>query len=244
MVIWTCILVVLAGAPLAGFALMRAADTVRGDTLFPSGIKDPAPSPTLRDSRNRVAVPLGAISPYLRKAVLASEDRRFRTFTAVDPIGILRAAYFDLSTGTFDQGGSTITEQLVKNLFVKPAVRDDKQLARRLAEAVLAFQYARSHTRSQILCNYLNTVYFGNGAYGVEAASRTYFGVPAARLDPAQAATLAGIIKAPSTMNPIINPKAAAKQRDIVLKDMLDQGIISKSRYERAVTKSVGARGS
>lgn len=231
---------VLVGAPLAVFALKRAADTVRRDTLFPSGLNDPAPTSTRYDSSNHLAVPLGEISPYLRKAVLASEDRRFKTFPAVDPIGVLRAAYADLSTGTFDQGGSTLTEQLMKDLFIKPAVRDDKQLARRLAEAVLAVQYARSHTRSQILRNYLNTVYFGNGAYGVESAARFYFGVSASQLDPAQAATLAGLIRAPSTLNPLANPKAAIKQRDIVLKTMLDQGLISKARYEGTVTRSLG----
>ncbi len=232
------VLAILIAVLLAGITTIRAATTVRGNTLSPAGIADPAPN--LPDPQSRGMVPLGRISPYLRQAVIATEDRRFHTFSAVDPVGIARAVYVDLSTGTFDQGGSTITEQLMKELFVKPQTRDQKLLPRRLAEVILALQYAQSHTKSQILQNYLNTVYFGNGAYGAEAAAQSYFGVPVNELNLAQAATLAGTIRAPSTLDPLRYPKAALERRAVVLRGMLDQGLITKTQYERALREPLG----
>lgn len=224
---------ILMAVVLAGITVVRAAATVKGNTLSPAGITDPAPD--LPGSQNRVVVPLSGISPYLREAVIATEDQRFYTFPAVDPVGIARAAYADLSSGTFGQGGSTITEQLMKELFIKPQARDQKLLPRRLAEAILALEYAQSHTKSQILQNYLNTVYFGHGAYGAEAAARSYFGVSADKLSLARAATLAGLIRAPGNLDPLLHPKAALARRNGVLRDMMEQGFISKARYERAL---------
>jgi membrane peptidoglycan carboxypeptidase len=219
-----------AGTLLGAFAVVGAREYVRGGTLSPAGIKKPTPElPGDRPVR-----PLGEMSRYLPEAVIAVEDDDFRSFPAVDPIAIGRAALADLSAGDARQGGSTLTEQLMKQLFVKPRARTEKLLSRRLDESVLAVEYARYHSEGKILCNYLNTVYFGEGAYGVEAASRVYFGVSADKLRLDQSATLAALIQDPGYLNPLKHPKAAIERRDLVLKDMLDHGYISKRLYERA----------
>jgi membrane peptidoglycan carboxypeptidase len=223
--------VVVALVPLVWFTLREAASTVRGDTLSPAGLERPVP-PGIPERLET--------SPMLREAVVAAEDRRFYTFPAVDPIGIGRAAVVDLSSGSFSQGGSTITEQLMKQLFIKRSLRGQKLLQRRLAEAILATRYAASHNESRILDNYLGTVYFGNGAYGVQEASRTYFGVPASRLDASQAATLAGLIRAPSALDPLQHPRAALQRRNEVLREMESQGFISKAAYEASVRQPLG----
>lgn len=221
------VILALAGA----FAVVSARRYVEGGTLSPNGIEKPAP----KLPHNRPLVPLGNISPYLPEAVIAVEDNDFKTFPAVDPIAIGRAALADLSGGSFGQGGSTITEQLMKQLFIKPQARDKKLLGRRLDESVLALEYARYHTRAQILRNYLNVVYFGEGAYGAQAASRTYFGVPAGRLDLDQAATLAALIQDPGYLDPRKHPGATIKRRNLVLEDMLRQKLISRPVYDKAV---------
>ena len=137
---------------------------------------------------NRTAVPRDEISPWLPKATVAMEDRRFYEHGGIDPVGILRAVVADVSAGHFVQGGSTITQELVRNLYLS----QQKTLQRKVVEACLAVKLARAWPKATILTAYLNDVYYGNHAYGIQAAAETYFSVPASRLSLEQAAVLAG----------------------------------------------------
>ena len=139
------------------------------------------------------------------KSTVAIEDRRFYHHGGVDPIGILRELVADVSAGHIVQGGSTITQELVRNLYLSR----EKTLQRKVVEACLAVKLARTWSRDRILTAYLNDVYYGNHAYGIEAAAETYFSVPASRLTLAQAALLAGLPQAPSYYDPLHNPAAA-----------------------------------
>ncbi|MBS3808853.1 MAG: PBP1A family penicillin-binding protein, partial [Desulfobacterales bacterium] len=134
---------------------------------------------------------------------------------------------------SFEEGASTITQQLAKTLFLTP----EKSLERKLKEAILALQMERRYTKDEILELYLNQVYFGSGAYGVETAARTYFGKPVSELNLAECALIAGLPKSPSTYSPLINPELALKRRDLVLRQMLETGKIKKQTYEKAVDK-------
>ena len=163
--------------------------------------------------QNRNPVPYHSIPRTLIDAVLDTEDHAFFQHGAIDVRSLLRAASTDLASGQARQGGSTITQQLVKNTIVGP----EKTLSRKVHEAVDAVRLQDTLTRRQILGDYLNTVYFGNGAYGVEAAAETYFGVPVALLHPAQSAMLAGLIQDPGGYDPILHPGAARARRDTVL---------------------------
>jgi membrane peptidoglycan carboxypeptidase len=163
---------------------------------------------------NRTAVARGAISPWMPKATVAIEDRRFYQHGGIDPVGILRALVADVSAGHIVQGGSTITQELVRNLYLSR----DKTLQRKVVEACLAVKLARAWSKDRILTAYLNDVYYGNHAYGVEAAAETYFSVPASRLTLEQAALLAGLPQAPSYYDPLHNPAAALGRRDAVLR--------------------------
>ena len=142
-------------------------------------------------------------------AVIAIEDRRFYSHFGVDPIGLTRAVFNNLTRGRFSQGGSTLTQQLAKNLFLKP----ERTLERKVQEVLLALWLERKHSKDQILEMYLNRVYFGSGSYGVEAASRRYFGKSARDVTLAEAAMLAGLLKAPSKLSPARDPKAAEDAR-------------------------------
>src|SRR5437763_9453752 len=146
----------------------------------------------------RFFVPLAQIPQSLRDAVIATEDRRFYSHWGVDPIGIARAVLQNYRRGRIVEGGSTITQQLAKVLFLTP----DKSLGRKLREAVLALELERRYSKDRILEMYLNHVYFGQGAYGVEAAARSYFGTPGAELSLREAALLAGLPRAPSSYSP------------------------------------------
>jgi membrane peptidoglycan carboxypeptidase len=234
---WVAVLLVLLfvafgmlAALLIGYAAISAKSEVRGGKLFPTGIKRDAPALPL----GRAALPLSGMSHYLPEAIVAVEDNEFKIFPAVDPVALTRAALADISDGSFRQGGSTITEQLMKQLFIKPRMRGEKLLGRRLDDSVLALEYRLYHTRSQILRNYLSVVYFGEGAYGVGPAARTYFGVPADKLDLAQSATLAGVVQSPGYLDPLQHPESALRRRNLVLEDMLNQKLISRSGYETA----------
>src|SRR3989449_4236875 len=146
----------------------------------------------------RIFVPLAHIPQSLRDAVIATEDRRFYHHWGIDPIGIARAIYQNYRRGRIVEGGSTITQQLTKVLFLTP----DKSLDRKLKEAFLALQLERRYSKDRILEMYLNQVYFGHGAYGVEAAARTYFGKSVSELNVREAALLAGLPRAPTTHSP------------------------------------------
>lgn len=164
------------------------------------------------------------LPPYVVAAVLAVEDRRFYDHFGIDPIGLARAMYTNIKARRWVQGGSTITQQLAKNLFLTP----DKKLKRKVQEAVLALIIEYQHSKNEILTSYLNRVYFGSGAYGIDAASRTYFGHGAKEVTLWEGAVLAGLLKAPSRFSPSSNPKLARDRAKTVLKAMEAAGYIGK----------------
>lgn len=183
---------------------------------------------------NRKPVPLNDISPYLRDATIAIEDHRFYHHFGLDIEGILRAAYIDLFGGNpTREGASTLTQQLVRNVGVFGLTRQ-KSYARKIREALIAMRLEQLYSKDEILALYLNNVYYGAGAYGVEAAARTYFGKSAADLDLSQSALIAGLPQLPSAYSPFAHPDRAIQRRDEVLDAMLRYGYINRSQYEAA----------
>ena len=176
------------------------------------------------------ALSLKEMSPWISKAVVAIEDRRFYDHYGVDPIGIARAMVTNIIHSRSKQGGSTLTQQLAKNLFLSP----DRTLERKVQEALLALWLEHKYTKDQILEIYLNRVYLGSGAYGVEAASRRYFGKSAKDIDLMEAATLAGLLKAPSRLSPARDPKAANDRAKLVLAAMKEEGMVSDAEVAMA----------
>jgi penicillin-binding protein 1A len=187
---------------------------------------------TIASPVHREPVPLGSISPWLGDATVAIEDRRFWIHGALDPVGILRAAVADVRAGHAIEGGSTITQQLARNLYFDTGARLTP--GGKVREACLALSLARSMSKDQILAAYLNRVYYGNDAYGAEAAARTYFSRPASRVSLPQAALLAGLPQAPSAYDPLARPAAARARRNEVLAAMLSTGAISSRQYRSA----------
>jgi membrane peptidoglycan carboxypeptidase len=186
------------------------------------------PIATLHGPEDRVSVPFSDISVPMRNAIVAIEDRRFYEHHGVDYKGIIRAALTNQENGATTQGGSTLTQQYVKNVLLEsattPAERKaatDRSVQRKLREARYALALERKLTKDQILTNYLNIANFGDGAYGVEAAAEHYFGVHAKELNVVQSATLAGIVNAPSAYDPKLHPKAALDRRNLVLSQMV-----------------------
>jgi penicillin-binding protein 1A len=180
---------------------------------------------------NRTAVRREAISSWMPKATVAIEDRRFYEHGGIDPVGILRALVADASAGRIVQGGSTITQELVRNLYLTR----ERTLQRKVVEACLAIKLARAWSKGRILTAYLNDVYYGNHAYGIEAAAETYFSVPASRLNLGQAALLAGLPQAPSYYDPLRNPSAGTARRDDVLRALRRSGDITAAQFATAV---------
>ena len=178
------------------------------------------------------------LPPHVPRAFLAIEDRRFYGHPGVDIFGIVRAALRNLQAGGIRQGGSTITQQLAKNLFLKR----ERTMRRKIQESLLAFWLEHRFTKDQILSVYLNRIYFGGGAYGVDAASRRYFARSAEKLTLFQAAVLAGLVKAPSRDNPVADPKRAAARANLVLASMAKAGWI-KPRAARQARRDVVALG-
>ena len=177
----------------------------------------------------RVFVTLGQMPPALKQAIIATEDARFYSHFGVDPMGIARAVYQNFRRGRIVEGGSTITQQLAKVLFLTP----DRSLDRKLKEAVLAIELERRYSKNRILEMYLNQIYFGHGAFGVEAASRTFFGKGVSELAPAECALLAGLPKAPATYSPFDHPDAAVRRRTTVLVRMVDTGALNREQAKR-----------
>src|SRR5712692_463639 len=177
----------------------------------------------------RVFVPLPQVPKPLKDAVIATEDARFYSHHGVDPTGVARAIYQNFRRGRIVEGGSTITQQLAKVLFLTP----DKSLERKLKEAVLALELERRYSKDRILEIYLNQIYFGHGAFGVEAASRTFFGKGVSELSPGECALLAGLPKAPATYSPFDHLEAAKRRRVIVLTRMVDTGAIRAEQAKR-----------
>jgi penicillin-binding protein 1A len=187
-----------------------------------------------RGEMGGAAVPLKELPPYLPQAFIAIEDRRFYSHHGVDPIGIVRALIANLMHHGVSQGGSTITQQLAKNLFLTP----ERTYQRKIEEAVLALWLERKFTKVQILDLYLNRVYFGSGAYGVEAAAQRYFGKSARQVTLAEAALLAGLVRSPSRLEPTRNPQGAERRAQIVLLAMVSAGLISERTAQTALGHS------
>jgi penicillin-binding protein 1A len=176
-------------------------------------------------------VTIGEVPPYLPKAFVAIEDRRFYDHFGIDPIGLTRAMVNNLRRSGGVQGGSTLTQQLAKNLFLT----QERTAARKIQEAILALWLERTYSKDQILELYLNRVYFGSGAYGVEAAAQRYFNKSARSVTIAEAAMLAGLVQAPSRLAPNRNPDAAEKRAQLVIAAMAEQGLISQASAKTAL---------
>ncbi len=201
----------------------------------------------LTGAENRILVDSGDISSNVKRAVVAIEDERFYTHKGVDYRGIARALWEDVRRQRAAQGASTITQQFVKNALV---AQKNRSLFQKLKEAALAYQLERKWTKEKILTEYLNTVYFGEGAYGIESAARVYFGWNhpgceprcAAVLEPAEAALLAGMIASPAAYSPVQNPAVAIERRNLVLQKMQDQTLITSSERMEAERQALPPR--
>ncbi len=210
----------------------------------------------LTGNQNRILADQRQISPYIKNAVIAIEDRRYYEHEGVDYLGIGRALWQDVLRRSAVQGGSTITQQFVKNAL---SAQGDRSVFQKLREAALSYHLEREWSKDKILTQYLNTVYFGNGAYGIESAVRTYFSdedddesvytPPEEELDPllreaidvtpAEAALLAGMIASPGLYDPVENPTLARQRRDLVLARMLEQRTITRTQYEDAIERPI-----
>ena len=193
----------------------------------------------LRGKESRVILNSDQIAPVMKQAIVAIEDKRFYEHNGVDLHAIGRALLADIEHKAVVQGGSTITQQFIKNSYVA----DNRSIARKLKEAALAWQLEQRHRddKDWILTAYLNTIYFGNGAYGIGQAALTYFQKPANKLTLPEAALLAGIPRDPSLFDPVTNPKAAKERRRVVLDQMLQQGIIASDQYHAARSAALPA---
>jgi penicillin-binding protein 1A len=207
------------------------------------------PIGTLTSNQNKILLSSGQISPNIKNAVVSIEDSRFYEHTGVDFQGIGRALVKDILSQSASQGASTITEQFVKNAL---AAQDSRTLFQKFREAALAYRLERHWSKDKILTEYLNTIYFGEGAYGIEAAARTYFGNAhpgcgsatepcAAVLEPWEAATLAGIIASPSAYDPKVFPENAQGRRNLVLEKMYEQGYITATQFEEGSKQALPA---
>ncbi len=178
----------------------------------------------------RTFIPHYKIPDHVKKAFVSVEDIRFYSHPGVDFIGIMRALWRDIKARSIVEGGSTITQQLARMLFLKP----DKSIKRKIKEAAISIQIEKHYTKDEILGLYLNQTYFGTRAYGIEAAAQTYFGTSVNELTVGEASLLASLPKAPSLYSPFRNPDRAKERRSIVLKQMLNHRFITKAQYEEA----------
>jgi penicillin-binding protein 1A len=184
----------------------------------------------LRGSESRVLVESSQIAPVMKHAIVAIEDRRFFDHRGVDIRAIARAFWADVRQKDFVQGGSTITQQFIKNALIE----DDRSIGRKLKEAALAWQLEQDWPKDKILTEYLNTIYFGNGAYGIQQAALTYFKHGASKLTLPEAALLAAIPSDPARYDPVTNPVAARARRELVLRAMYEQGLITRTGFVKA----------
>ena len=239
---WTLILsiwgVVGLGAVLAWFAR----DLPRPETALDAARR---PGLSLEDRQGRIFATFGDVvgeplrladlPPALPQAAVAVEDRRFYRHGGLDLIGVARAIYVDVGSGRLVQGGSTITQQVAKNLFLS----NERTLRRKVQEAMLTLWLERTFSKTEILEIWLNRVYLGSGAYGVDAAAHLYFGISARRLNLWQSAVLAGLPRAPSRINPRTDPAAAAARGREVLNAMVDTGVLSRADADAAAAQMV-----
>lgn len=262
---------VLSGAVLAGLALpavgalgLAAKGTMEGFDEIPDAMLTPplSQTTTILDAegneiaevytRNRTVVSLDEMSDYLPQAVVAIEDARFYEHGAVDLRGMLRALTRNVEQGGVAEGGSTLTQQYVKNVFVEQAGDDPEAVAeatqqtgaagfgRKIREMKYAIQLEEELTKDQILENYLNITYFGQQAYGAEAAAQRYFSKSAADLELHEAAMLAGLVQSPSQYDPLLNPDAALQRRNTVLEAMVDNDVITREEADEAQERDLG----
>lgn len=221
--------------PLLGVAVFLASVTLtplpRPETAQATEILDAAGRRiTLMFTENRVEIPVTDMPNYLLDAVVAVEDDRFYQHHGIDPQGVARALYRNVRAGRIVEGGSTLTQQLAKNLYLTHA----RTLTRKAREAVLTVKLETAYSKKELLGMYWNTIYLGEGAYGVEVASQTYFGKPARQLTLAEAALLAGLPRSPEYYNPRKNPDAAVDRRNLVLDKMVGQGMITAAQAAAA----------
>ncbi|MCF3134525.1 transglycosylase domain-containing protein [Streptomyces olivochromogenes] len=260
---------VLAGAVMAGIALpaagalgLAAKGSVQGFDEIPANLKSPQLSQrtTILDgagrkiasvySRDRTVVDLKDISPYIQKAIVAIEDSRFYQHGAIDLKGVLRAVNKNAQSGGVSQGASTLTQQLVKNYFIEEAGDDPTKVAqatqqtlgRKIRELKYAIQIEDKLGKKKILENYLNITFFGEQAYGVEAAAQRYFSKHAKDLSLPEAALLAGIVQSPSRYDPVNDEAEATKRRNIVLQRMAEVGDISQAEADKAKEEPIRLR--
>ena len=193
------------------------------------------PIAEFRQAGTNVPVQPADISPLMKEAVIASEDRNFYHEGGVSVRGTLRAMYDDIVHGGVVQGGSTITQQYVKQTYTS----GQRTLVRKIHEAILASEISRRMSKDDILYRYLSTVYLGEGSYGVGAAAQTYFRTPAKNLDASQAATLAGVLPAPSYYDPVVNLSAAEARRETVLQKMYQQRYLTQDQYTAALAQKL-----
>ncbi|WP_406147837.1 transglycosylase domain-containing protein [Streptomyces sp. NBC_01012] len=256
----------LAGAVLAGIALpaagalgLAAKGTVEGFDEIPSNLKTPPLSQRTKIldneggtiatvySRDRTVVPLKDISPYMQDAIVAIEDSRFYEHGAVDLKGILRAMNRNVQEGGASQGASTLTQQYVKNVFVEEAGDDPEKVAeatqqtmgRKVRELKYAIQVEEELGKKKILENYLNITFFGQQAYGIEAASMRYFSKHAKDLKVEEAAMLAGLVQSPTRYDPVNDAEEATKRRNTVLRRMASVGSISQAEADKAIATPI-----
>ncbi|MGW7557136.1 transglycosylase domain-containing protein, partial [Streptomyces rimosus] len=257
---------VLAGAVLAGLALpaagalgLAAKGSVEGFDEIPANLKTPPLSQrtTILDakggeiakvySRDRTVVDLKDMSPYIQKAIVAIEDARFYQHGAIDLKGILRALNKNARSGGVSEGASTLTQQYVKNVFIEEAGDDPDKVAqatqqtigRKVKELKYAIQVEEELGKRKILQNYLNITFFGQQAYGVEAASQRYFSKHAKDLTLDESALLAGIVQSPSRYDPVNDPKEAQRRRNTVLQRMADTKAVTQAQADAAAKKPI-----
>jgi len=240
LVYWSFILGIWGGIAVAGVVVWYGAQMPSATTWAipdrPPNVKIVAVDGSLIANRGATggeALGIHEMSPWIPQAVIAIEDRRYYSHFGVDPIGLTRAMVKNVTAGRLVQGGSTLTQQLAKNLFLSP----DRTIGRKVQEVLLALWLEQKYTKDQILEMYLNRVYFGSGSYGVEAASRRYFNKSARDVTLPEAALLAGLLKAPSRLSPARNPKLAEQRSQIVLGAMRDQGLVSDSEMTAAISR-------
>ena len=191
---------------------------------------------SLHEEQNRDVVPIEQVPAHVRNAVVAIEDRRFFEHPGVDFRAIARAFLRNTAKGRVVEGGSTITQQYIKNALIARG----RTLKGKIDEAALAWQLEHKYSKPQILGLYLNTVYFGEGAYGIDAAAQTFFGVHAKDLSIAQGALLAGLVRSPSRYNPYVDPRAALARRNLVIAKMLEQKRITQTEAASAIAAKIG----
>ncbi len=236
-----CLAVILFVGIIGGFLLMRSIPTL--EELTPSQIAETSKVYALDGSlltefhaeENREIVPFNKISKNIKDAIIAVEDKRYYDHQGVDYRRIIGAFVADIKSREIVQGGSTITQQYVKNVYFNP----EQTLRRKINEAAIAIQIERNYTKDKILEMYLNTIYFGAGSYGIEKAAQTYFGISANELDVPQAALLAGLVRSPENYNPLNNIENAKSRRNLVLKLMNEQGFIDNDIYLESLSAPV-----